>query len=145
MSVAVLRDRVRTLEEANRRLEGEDLCRAHHAVASLERENLFLRELLEPFLQLDEAVVGRQEVRRGLGCGGRSSQCWRFGEHWVVAVVGRQEVRRGRLERRLEHGESVDPVKTATRMPCCVVWLVKRFLQWSANRPRDYCALRGGR
>ena len=41
------------------------------------------------------AVVGRHEVLRGLGCGGRSSQCWRFGEHWVVAVVGRHEVRRG--------------------------------------------------
>ena len=35
---------------------------------------------------------------------------------------------------RLEHGESMDPVKTATRMPYCVVWLVKRFLQWKVKR-----------
>lgn len=69
VSVAVLRDRVRTLEEANRELEGEDLCRAHHAVASLERENLFLRELLEPFLQLDEAAGA--EVGAGAGEGRR--------------------------------------------------------------------------
>ena len=70
---------------------------------------------------------------------------------------------------RMEHGESVDPVKTVTRMhlcwirslrrgtvwnmgeygssedcnthaTCCVVWLVKRFLQWSVTRPSDDCA-----
>ena len=108
--------------------------------------------------RLLRSVESMLEVRRALGRGGgrsaggserpwlrrSASQCWRFGEHWVVAVVGRQEVRRGRLERRLEHGESVDPVKTATCMPCCVVWLVKRFLQWSVTRPRADCALRSG-
>ena len=44
---------------------------------------------------------------------------------------------------RLGHEESVGLVKTARRMPCCVVWLAKRFLQWSATRSRDDCALRG--
>ena len=65
----------------------------------------------------------------------------RFGEA-LVAAVGRVNVGgsestgswRWSVGRRVgeavwnavwnNHGESVDPVKTATRMPCCVVWLV---------------------
>ena len=38
---------------------------------------------------------------------GRSSQCWRFGEHWVVAVVGRQERR---------FGQSVDEAHRLERL-----------------------------
>ena len=35
--------------------------------------------------------------RRLFGEASVSSQCWRFGEHWVVAVVGRQKVVRRAL------------------------------------------------
>ena len=54
------------------------------------------------------AVVDRQEVRRALGCGGRSSQCWRFGEHWVVAVVGRRLFGEPSVESKLEVRRALD-------------------------------------
>ena len=59
-------------------------------------ERPWLRRSVESMLEVQRAL-GRGCGRTAGGCSEspRSSQCWRFGEHWVVAVVGRQEVRRG--------------------------------------------------